>query len=483
VWVEGPFRQEGADLGLAEYDLTTKMAPYLEPQLVMEMLSFLEHNKVSKPSLVVAACCEVCRFAQIHPEKDILKARLGILSKLHNCEETWKAYEQLHGPGSAPASMKDDSAVVAEFARLNEAAKPLIDLIDPSVGEPIDKDSVEFTLENLGSTYGITEAHVQALFDCAKFTFDCALPDLLDQAAMYLYHYRLLVPSNSERALAASWGKMAAEVLCAHYDEADSDHSKIRALIAEVPLPTKALQLQQRVWWLHWGLFVFFNKERGLDQLVSTLLADESLDAIMLCAPWLLRYVAAALILRREPLSSSALRSLLRVIEMDESCASDPIISFLRSLLGQFDFDLAQGHLRECKIAIRSDFFFGRFKGGEKAAEAFVDAARHMLFEAYCRLHRKVDLKMLAEKLGLGSDDAEEWVVKMMRKAHLDARIDTIHGRILMSVDEERVTPQQQVLDRTADLVARTFALQRELEGTIRDVRRSTGRSGRGNRR
>ena len=67
----------------------------------------------------------------------------------------------------------------------------------------------------------------------------------------------------------------------------------------------------------------------------------------------------------------------------------------------------------------------------------------------------------------------------MVRKAQLDARIDTERGLVVMRVKEGGESPGRLVLDRTADLVARTAALQRSIESAMKDGGRG-GDSGRG---
>ena len=40
--------------------------------------------------------------------------------------------------------------------------------------------------------------------------------------------------------------------------------------------------------------------------------------------------------------------------------------------------------------------------------------ARLYIFETYCRIHERIDLKMLAKKLGMEQIAAEKWIVKMV---------------------------------------------------------------------
>ena len=56
--------------------------------------------------------------------------------------------------------------------------------------------------------------------------------------------------------------------------------------------------------------------------------------------------------------------------------------------------------------------------------------ARVMICEMYCTINRRVDLHMLAEKLQMTEEEAEKWMVEMVRNSAAgsntaDAKIDS----------------------------------------------------------
>ncbi len=59
------------------------------------------------------------------------------------------------------------------------------------------------------------------------------------------------------------------------------------------------------------------------------------------------------------------------------------------------------------------------------AQDDFVDNARLLVFEAYCRIHQCIDLRMLAAKLNMDESAAEKWVVNLIRNADLNAKINS----------------------------------------------------------
>lgn len=56
-----------------------------------------------------------------------------------------------------------------------------------------------------------------------------------------------------------------------------------------------------------------------------------------------------------------------------------------------------------------------------------MDSARSLMFETYCRIHQVLDLTMLADRLHLSVEDAEKWIVELIRTSALnvDAKIDS----------------------------------------------------------
>ena len=217
-------------------------------------------------------------------------------------------------------------AVAEQWRRHMDAAGPLIQVVDNGSGAPSDamnemQSLHTFTPEHLTATYGVGRDAIEALYDCAKFRFDCGEYDV---AAFYLGVYRDLVPAESERSLRALWGRFAGHVLTTAWDEADRDRELLRAAIAKARL-TELEALQQRTWLLHWSLFVFANHPKGKENMLDFFLLDAHVGAMQLNAPWLLRYVCAV------ALTSSKrhiyMRTILRLVSQDAAggVPSDPV--------------------------------------------------------------------------------------------------------------------------------------------------------------
>lgn len=80
---------------------------------------------------------------------------------------------------------------------------------------------------------------------------------------------------------------------------------------------------------------------------------------------------------------------------------------------------------------------------------------------------------MLAEKLNMKPEEAECWIVNLIRNARLDAKIDSKLGHVVMGT--QPLSPYQQLIEKIDSLSVRSEALQnlieRKLKARTQDVR------------
>jgi len=110
----------------------------------------------------------------------------------------------------------------------------------------------------------------------------------------------------------------------------------------------------------------------------------------------------------------------------------------------KFDFKKAQEMLEKCSTVLENDFFLKNY------TEQFIENARQIIFETFCRIHQCISIEMLAEKLNMNINDAERWIVNLIKNARLDAKIDSKRGHVVMS--DQATNPHQQVIDKTKNL-------------------------------
>jgi len=186
---------------------------------------------------------------------------------------------------------------------------------------------------------------------------------------------------------------------------------------------------------------MYFNHPQGRTLLLETFLSPTYLNTIQTSCPWILRYLATTAILSRKLSASGgaaasssrvrhSIREVVKVIQMEEYQYQDAITSFLKELYVEFDFEAARGELALAERIIADDFFLGEFR------EDFLDNARYLISEAYCRIHQRIDIacvqqhplvvadglingyiydtRDLSEHQNLSRDEGEKWIVNLI---------------------------------------------------------------------
>ena len=299
-------------------------------------------------------------------------------------------------------------------------------------------------------SWQLTLEHISALYTFGRFQYTYGN---YSGAADYLYHFRIL-STDPDLNLSAHWGKLACDILSGNWDTALEELNSLREAIDSrtaspsnsIPTPTSEsalAQLQSRTWLLHWSLFVYFNHAQGRTLLLETFLSPAYLNTIQTSCPWILRYLAAAAIVTRKVASTTsgrtkhALKEIVRIIQMEEYQYKDPVTQFLRELYIEFDFEAAQKSLAIAEQVTENDFFLVDLK------QEFLDNARYLISEAYCRIHQKIDIEYvfhsgvlewhdlldhsdLSTRLNLSQEEGEKWIVNLIRDMRMgaDAKID-----------------------------------------------------------
>lgn len=180
-----------------------------------------------------------------------------------------------------------------------------------------------------------------------------------------------------------------------------------------------------------------------------------------------MRYYTVAVILspaRRQ--TGAVIREVLQEISSMSYQYSDPVTLFLESLFNQFDFDEAQLKLVECQELVEKDYFLSNFK------DKFTKEARVLICEMYCTINKRIDLPKLGDKLGLSEEEAERWMVDMIKGKNegvtVDARVDASQKKEVIMADPTR-SVHQQVASKTRDLTSRSSVLSANIQQLFKD--------------
>ena len=360
-----------------EYNLLPKLLPHLDRHLVFPLLNFQEEET---------------------PEDEdtsaITQLKYSLLKDTNMSDFVGDLYAQLNNLPERPqeyANRREE--VLAKRRQYEEDTEKIQNLLaDPDVVSNLRSDKVS-NMNYLKETHGVTPNMVDQLYNFGQFQYSCGD---YGSAAELLYQFRILSTDN-DKVNAATWGKLASDILTTNWESAMEEVAKIKESIETRLFSNPLAQLQHRTWLIHWSLFPFFNYEPARETLTELFFSPAYINTIQASCPWILRYLAAAVITNRaRPQGKQGfiwgnyqkqLKDLVRIVRQEQYEYNDPVTGFVKALYVDFDFEEAQKRLGEADEILRSDFFL------VAASESFLDAARHLISESYCKIHQRIDIK------------------------------------------------------------------------------------------
>ncbi|KAH7913217.1 eIF3 subunit 6 N terminal domain-containing protein [Hygrophoropsis aurantiaca] len=428
---------------MAEHDLTKTIIPYLDRHLAFPLLAHLVDTAYFPGEQVQAAQYELAKGT------NMVDYAVSLFEQLHPGEEI---PEEFTGKREKAVSTNE---------RLQQEAQAVLDVIEnPDVAQALRQDKNQ-NLQYLKDNYNLTLEQITALYNFGQFQYTYGN---YSGAADYLYHFRVLSTDNDLNT-SAHWGKLASDILTGKWDTALEELNTLRdivdsrspsSLLTASAEPAALTQLHSRTWLVHWSLFVYFNHPQGRTLLLETFMSPTYLNTIQTSCPWILRYLTSAAILSRKSTGGASsrvrhsIREIVKVIQTEEYQYQDPITSFLKELYIEFDFEAAQRELTLAEGVVGDDFFLGEFK------EEFLDNARYLISEAYCRIHQKIDIRDLSARLNLSADEGEKWIVNLIRETRMGAEAKIDLEKNVIEIHRSPVPVYQSVIEKTRGLAFRT---------------------------
>lgn len=432
---------------LVQYDLSSKMVPFLDRHLIFPIFNFLQDMGIYKA-------------------KDINRALLKLMAETNMIDWMEEMYTTLGEP-VPPSLNQRRQDVLQQISDSRDKVLPLLEILEDE--EKVKKMTNFKSISELCEAFDLNVDVIEGLVHFAKLQYDCGNYNLSGEL---LKHYRQMMPQDpalpqTSRQVSCIWGSLAAFILKGEYEapspgvEMAADVIiKIDESLETAKMPKKEILLQ-KTWLLHWALFAIFKADRPDPKLLDFFLNEKSMSVISLSCPHLFRYVGACLILQKR--LKHLMKDTVWIVHHESSSYSDPVTRFLLALYIDMDFDEAQRELQKCAQACKVDYFL------QKHWAEFEENARLLIFETYCRIHQCINIRMISSKLNMQAEEAELWIVKLIQNAKLDARIDSEKSRVVMSKAPPSV--YQQVIEKTKNLSFRSTMLLSNLEKREKEMR------------
>lgn len=356
-----------------QYDLLPKLIPHLDRHLIFPLLEFLSGQEGDDSA-------------------EITKTKYELLKQTNMTDYVASLWQEINDSDVVPDEfVKKREEVLQRLSLFTEETSQIDELLgDDSVVSNLRSDKFA-NLKFLEQQHGVTIEMVDMLYDYGRFQYSCGS---YGNAAHLLEQFRILSTDN-DKATSATWGKLACEVLTTNWEAVMEEVNKVKESIDTKLFNNPLAQLQHRTWLIHWTLFPFFNYEPARDLITELLFSAPFINTIQTNCPWILRYLAAAVITNRSRTRNTGqyqkqLKDLVRVVRQEGYEYNDPVTDFVKALYVDFDFEEAQKKLGEADEVLKGDFFLS------SAAEAFVEAARHLISESYCKIHQRIDIKYVS---------------------------------------------------------------------------------------
>jgi translation initiation factor 3 subunit E len=371
----------------ADYDLLPKLAPHLDRHMIFPLLEFAQGQLLDEDE----------NITDEKKAREITQAKFGLLKKTDMTDYVASLFCELQGLKEPPIEYAErKQKVFSQLEKFEQETGKITELLErEDVVNNLRSDKVA-NLEFLKKDHDVTIEMVNALYDYGNLQYSCGS---YGDASELLYRFRVLSTDNDKVAY-ATWGRLACEILTTNWEMALEELQKVRELIDTKLQNNPLAQLQHRTSLIHWALFPLFNYDKAREPILELFFSAPYINTIQTNCPWILRYLTVAVITNRGRaknvgIQQKQMKDIVRIVKQEAYEYQDPITKFVHALCIDFDFEEAQNQLVVAEEVLRTDFFLVAH------ADDFVDSARHLIFESYCKIHARISLKDLSARLGL----------------------------------------------------------------------------------
>jgi len=482
-----------------DFDLTIPISRHLDKHLVLQLLEYIEYRV--NPNI---------KFHTNNDEKntdielsDHQKKQLTIISL-----EKYKLLSQTYMFDYATKTINDiklldDTYKIDPFITdTNNKKQALLDKLkdlDSKVGSFIDflsnkslvlklLDDKTFTPSFLLDKYKFDANAIDLLFEYCKIRINCGQ---YKHTNILLRYYRLLTV-DVKKEYQALWAKLLCEILLNEWEDAHRSLKLLRKVLDDqtrsqqfgqlnaakseekddekgVELEENPVQLsssklmKEKAWFLHWSLFIYYNREGNLmSELIDLCFDINYMNCIQTLCPHLLRYLTFGIIIAENielNLKMKYLYDVSRYILEEEYTYNDPILNFVKLLIRKNNFTLASKYLNESINVISNDFFLSYF------SKQYFEYARCIFLKKYSYLYSVIDVNNIAKLLHLNDKDTDyiqTWIVDAIRGQNRDIKLDVVNNILYIKFNESN--PYQLMRERTRMMNDRIIHVLAELD-------------------
>lgn len=110
---------------------------------------------------------------------------------------------------------------------------------------------------------------------------------------------------------------------------------------------------------------------------------------------------------------------------------SDPFTQFIENLYLNFDFESAAENIREIGEVISGDVLLLNLR------ERIIESCQFLYFKVYCKIYESVKIEEVSKFIKKNDLESELWILKYIRSSDIEAKIDSIEGRIVSMRNKE----------------------------------------------
>ena len=182
---------------------------------------------------------------------------------------------------------------------------------------------------------------------------------------------------------------------------------------------------------------VYFTKTRDedLEKYVDLCNDKACFSVIQLLSPHLLRYLTVAAIvnknLHKNRNYSFDLYKLTEIIKRGVVKYRDPYIEFIENLYLYFDFDSAAENIKQINDLVSQDILLLPLR------DRIIEGCQFLYFKVYCKIYESVRIEEIGSFIKKSELEAELWILKYIRSSDIEAKIDSIEGRVVSMRNKE----------------------------------------------